>query len=97
MQYAARIRLDITEAERQLAEFSALLEHLPKTRLEQILGDFDDAFLDVVLGDCVTATAADGAIEVLYPARLGLAFESFVSALRAGEVDILSHGGSLVG
>lgn len=97
----AKLQFDMSEADQQIAEMSALLESTPEglrqRAFDLVSGYIEHLGTDVVAGQDVATTQADGTIEVCCRLRLGGGFERLLSALRAGEVDILSHGGSLVG
>lgn len=97
----ARLQFDLSEAEGQIAQLSALLENTPEglrqRAFDLVSGYVEHLGADIVAGDGVATTQADGAIEIRSRLRFGGGFERLLSALRAGEVDILSHGGSFAG
>lgn len=94
-------RLDPSFLENQVRDFSLALEQgAPKgsslqSLLDRLSCDIDRALSDVVLGDGVSTSLADGSIEVLYRPRLGTDFDLLISAFRAAERnDVFGHESS---
>ncbi|AVC42603.1 hypothetical protein AL520_30105 [Achromobacter xylosoxidans] len=94
-------RLDTAFLERQASDLSLALDQAVsrgsflQSLLDRFSGDIDRVLADVVLGDGVPTTLADGSIEVLYRPRLAAHFEYLISALRTTERnDVFGHESS---
>lgn len=87
----ARIQLDVSGLRAQLEQLHTLLASIPEGRGQAIRARASSYLEcmepDVLLGEKVTADAADGSCVVVYSPLLGSDFENLVAALRAGEVD----------
>ncbi len=74
--------------ENQLQEARNLLAfHFP----DLFLGDFSELCEDIILGEFEAAVGADGGVDVILTPHLGARFESFLAALRAGEINDFIH------
>lgn len=94
-------RLDTAFLDSQVSDFSSALDQAVsrgsslQSLLDRFSGDIDSALANVILGDGVSTSLADGSIEVLYRPRLGGNFELLISALRTAERnDVLGHESS---
>lgn len=80
-----RISMETTGLQAQLSELSALLEDAPKGLLHLVSRYLDRLQSDVVVGQYVTITGADGSIHLVCPVLLGADFERLLSYLRNAE------------
>lgn len=82
------IQLDVSKLIEQLGHLKALLEQLPKSRLEHAQGlclaYVTNMGLDLILGELVTTTEANGRLKIVQAFGLGVEFENLLAALRAG-------------
>ena len=83
----ARISMETTGLQAQLSELSALLEDAPKGLLHLVSRYLDRLRSDVVVGQYVSTTGADGSIHLVCPVLLGADFEHLLCALRTGKID----------
>ena len=84
----ATIQIDSSKLTEQLYQLKALLEQLPKSRLEHAQGlclaYMTNMSFDLTLGELVTTAEANGGLKIVQAFGLGVEFENLVAALGAG-------------
>ncbi|MFA9439434.1 hypothetical protein ACDA63_07335 [Uliginosibacterium sp. sgz301328] len=83
---SARLSLDTTVLQQQVDQLRQLLLEKPGSG-EQALDFVDSLLSDVVFGECVATTGADGVVEIRRSVRIGESFERLVAAVRARDID----------
>ena len=75
----------------QAKELAALLEDVPESVTPDLRSRLQDMLSDVVVGDCSTATGANGTHELIQRLRFGGSFEVLRATLLARKRDLVGH------